>query len=155
MLVAYSELHVGRGGWTESASSRNAAVLGNKRQLSLAWRKQVVFWICCVFLPLKAGQGTGMGRAWGTDQAPRAPVDPPWGCSPHPSITLTNWLKSCAIPWQACLCCSVPSDLPAFWGFFFAQKSAPANAAVTWLDSTLVKFNVVAWYLNIYQAVES
>lgn len=143
------------GGGTVSASSRNAALWGNKRQLSLAWRNQVVYWICCVFLHSKAGQGTGMGRAWSTGQAPRAPMDPPWGCSPHPQHHFDKqWLKSCAIPWQGCLCCSVPSDLPAFWACF-AQKSAPANAAVTRVDSTLVKFNVVAWYLNIYQAVES
>lgn len=49
MLVMYSGLHVGRRwGSRVSASSRNVVISRNKRQLFLAWRKQVSFWICCV-----------------------------------------------------------------------------------------------------------
>lgn len=82
---------MGRGlGNRGSASSRNA-VSGNKRQLSLPWRKQVIFWICCVFLHFKAGQGTGMGQSlehWLGTLGTEHPLDPPLDCSPHPQLYL-------------------------------------------------------------------
>lgn len=56
---------------------------GKKRQLALAWRKQVIFWICWVLLHSEGRTGHWDGAEPGA-LSTHSPADPPLGCSPHP-----------------------------------------------------------------------
>lgn len=90
MLIVYSGLHVDkRWGSRVSASGRSVVISRNKWQLFLAWRKQVIFWICCVAPPSTRDAQWGGTGPW--DEAQPAALARPPGCGVNTTLRIHPW----------------------------------------------------------------
>lgn len=169
-LVVYSGLHAG-GRWGSSvfARSGNVVISRKKRRLFLARRsyfwQQVIFCVCCVAPHSTRAAWWGRMGCWdgaqpGTTRPSghRVNIAPQihlWaGFLSSSSVFISS--DSTPVPSPARhLCAPRCPVICRHSEGFFCPKWASADAAGTWVDSNLVKFNVVACYLNIYRAAES
>lgn len=90
MLIVYLGLPVDKSwGSRVSASGRSVVILRNKWQLFLAWRKQVMFWICCV-APHSTQDAQWGGTGHWDEAEPVALVRPP-GYGVNTTLRIHLW----------------------------------------------------------------